>query len=220
MRVLAALCLLIMLPVSAVAGPWPREAQGWFVSTSYGRERDAAGDWHATGDVYAEYGAHERLTIAAQLRRSPAGWRGDLGLRWHPAPRRLAVPFGLGAGLRHQPGGRERFLLMLGAHVGHGFDTALGSAWARLDLQMQLPPDRLVRPAEMSLTAQLGLEAGGGLMGMIGLTAKRRGTTTRFEVAPAIGHALGRRHTLVLGATATPSNRRIGNVQLSVWSRF
>lgn len=219
MRLLLALLTLLLLPAPAQAGPWPREAQGWFLATSMGQERVGAAR-QTFGDLYAEYGATGRLTLAAQLRHIPGGWRGDLIARFHPQPAGFALPFGLSAGTRFQPGRADRALLLFGAHLGQGFDTRAGNLWARLDMQMHTRPAQLTNPVELSLSGQLGFRSARGLLGMVSLTGKRRNGVSRLELAPAIGHEIGRAHTLVLGLTAASHSRSVTSAQLALWSRF
>lgn len=219
MRLVFALFCLCILPVTAQAGAWPRAEGGWFVASTFGQERAGAG-WQRYAEVYAEYGASERLTLATQFRHSPGGWRGDLIARWHPGAGGDTLPFGLGAGIRLQPGGADRALVLLAAHLGRGFDTRLGNVWTRLDLQMQARPAQPAALAELSLSGQLGFSTGRGLIGMVSVTGKRRNGTSELEVSPAIGHEIGHRHTLVLGLSASPSAPQARRAQLSLWSRF
>lgn len=219
MRHLFFMLWLAFLPLAAQAGPWPRDTGSWFVSTAYGQER-AVSRWRHFAEIYAEYGATERLTLAAQLRHGAGGRYGDLLARWHPGTGGNAPPFGLGAGLRLQPGGTDQALLLLAAHLGHGFDIQGRNAWTRLDLQMQARPAQPLSPIEWSLSGQLGLRDARGLIGMVSVTGKRRNGASLFEVSPAIGHEIGRRHTLVLSLTATPSAPQMRSAQLSLWSRF
>jgi len=219
MRLVLILLCLLSLPLSAQASPWPRAAGGWFVSGTVGQERAASG-WQLFGDVYVEYGATARLTLASQLRHGPGHWRGDLLARWHPGAGPGIPPFGLSAGIRLQPDGTDRALVLLAAHLGRGFDTRLGNVWTRLDLQTQTRPTQPASPVEFSLSGQLGIRSTRGLIAMASLTGKRRNGAATLELSPAIGHEIGRAHTLVLGLTASPSTPQVRSAQLSLWSRF
>lgn len=219
MRALLIVFLLITPSLPALAGPWPREARGWFVATTLGQERTGAGR-QLFGELYAEYGAAPQLTLAMHLQHSPGSQRGDLLARWHPRTERLSLPFGLSLGARLNPGCGDRYLLLAAAHLGHGFDLRQGNAWARLDLQMQARPTEITRPVELSLSGQLGLRTAQGLLGMVSLTHTRRNRGSVLELSPAIGQEIGRNQTLVLSLTARPVSRRVTSAQLSVWSRF
>lgn len=219
MRFLFAFLCLIALPLAAQAGPWPRPQGTWFIASTFGQERVAAG-WERYGDFYTEYGLTDRLTLASQLRHTPRGWRGDLLARWHPGASARAPPSGLAAGLRLQPQSADRALLLFGAHAGHGFATRLGNAWTRLDVQLQARPAQPTSLVELSFSGQLGFQSAGGLLGMVSVTGKRRGGASIFELTPAIGHDIGHGRTLVLGLTASPSMPQVRSAQLSLWSRF
>lgn len=219
MRFLLTLLWLIALPVTAQASPWPRAAGEWFVASTFGLERSATDRQHFA-EIYAEYGLTGQLTLTTQLRHSPGGWRGDLLARWHPRAGGEAPPFGFGAGIRLQPGGADRALLLLAAHLGRGFDTRRGNVWARMDLQMQARPAQMASPVELSLSGQIGVRNARGLIGMVSVTGKWRNGTSALELSPSVGREIGRRHTLVLGLTASPSAPRARSAQLSLWSRF
>ena len=216
MRLLLVLMWLLALPPFAHAGPWPRDNGTWFITSTIGRERGAAG-WQHYAELHAEHGFRDRLTLATRLRNTAAGWRGDLVARWHPLA--TGPPLGLSAGLRLLPSGAERAHLLLTAHLGRGFDTRLGNLWTRLDLQTQSRPARLSRPVELSLSGQVGLRHTSGWLGIMTATTKRRGSFTTLELSPQIGREVGR-HTVVLGLSAEPSAPHNRHLQLSLWSRF
>lgn len=216
MRLLLVLMWLLALPPSAQAGPWPRDNGTWFVASTVGRERGAAG-WLHYGELYAEHGFRDRLTLVTRLRNTAVGWRGDLVARWYPLA--TGPPLGLSAGLRLLPSGAEPAHLLLAAHLGRGFDTRAGNLWARLDLQTQSRPSRPGRPVELSLSGQVGLRHASGWLGIVAATGKRRGSFATLELSPQIGREIGR-HTVVLGLSAEPSAPRNRHLQLSLWSRF
>lgn len=189
------------------------------MSTTTGMDRGGAG-WLRFSDLYAEYGLTERVTLAAQMRRAANGWRGDLIARWHPPLSGFALPFGLAAGARSNPGGADRLQLLLFAHLGHGVDTRCGNLWTRLDLQALTLPSHPADPVELSLSAQVGFRSDHGIFGMLSLRQHYRNGTATIELLPAIGLAVSQTHTLALSVTATPEGRRVSSAQLSLWSRF
>ncbi|MCC5969582.1 MAG: hypothetical protein JJU15_06505 [Pararhodobacter sp.] len=189
------------------------------MSSSLGQERHATG-WQRFGEVYGEYGATAEVTLAMHMRHTPGTWRGDVLARWHPALDGFSLPFGLSLGGRLEGSGANRALVLLGAHLGQGFDSRIGNIWTRLDLQMQSRPAQLTRPLELSLSGQVGLRTEGGGLGLLSLTHKRRNGTSALEFSPVIGHEIGRARTLVLGMTARSSSPGIASVQLSLWSQF
>lgn len=217
--VIALLCLFAMPPLPAQASPWPRTPGTWFMATTLGLERSASGRQRYS-ELYAEYGANDQLTLATQLRHTHRGWRADLLARWHPGVGTSAPPFAFSAGVRFYPGSTDQAFVVLGANVGQGFDTPLGNVWTRLDVNTLSRADRLANPVELSLSGQAGLRSGGGLLALMTITAKRRSGETFLELSPQIGHEIGRRHTLLLGVTTTPTTPRQTSAQLSLWSRF
>lgn len=217
--VLFSLLFLFAAPQGVSAGPWPREAQRWFLSATTGLDRGGAG-WLRFSDLYAEYGLTERVTMVAQMRRAANGWRGDLIARWHPPLSGFALPVGLGVGARLNPAGADRLHFLLFGHLGRGVDTRRGNLWTRLDLQVQTRPSQPARPVDLSLSAQVGFRSNHGVLGMLSLRQNHRNRTAIIELSPAIGIEVSQAHTLALSVTTSPAGRRVNSAQLSLWSRF
>jgi hypothetical protein len=224
MRALALFPLLIcLLAPAAVAGPWPRAPGSAFVSAGAGIE--AA--WHGRqrfAELYGEYGLGERVVLGAHLRRvqgiNPPGWevqdatRADLFLRWHPDLGATAM--GLMLGARFVRAAERQVAPLLAVHLGRGVDTPLGNIWARAGLQAVRSADGVRGVAEVEFSGQVGWRSGRGL-GMVTASDYRDGHGRYLKLTPAVGYAVTRRTTLVVGAALLPRSRQLDAVQISLW---
>lgn len=119
--------ILILLPLTAVAGPWPREAGQTFLSIS--AERDRQGSRY-TG-LYGEYGLSARVTLGIELGRTDLGeasaviWA-QRALDDGTGPNRFSLSSGLGAIRRD---GQMRPVAQGALAWGRGFDNPLGQGW-------------------------------------------------------------------------------------------
>jgi len=224
MRVFLLVQLLIgLLTTAAFAGPWPRDQGGVFVTTGAGIERA----WHGRQrfvEAHAEYGLGARVVLGANLRRvqgiNPQGWevqearRADLFLRWHPDLGTTAM--GLTLGARWSQAVERQVSPLLAVHVGRGAETRIGNLWARAGVQVVRTRDGLRGRAEVELTGQMGMRVGPTL-GMMTLSDYRNAHGRYLKLMPAVGYALTRRSTLLLGATLLPRERHLDGVQISLW---
>ncbi len=229
---LALLCLLLASP--ATAGPWPREAGGWFLSTAFGTERQS-GRRVALTDSYLEYGLTPRLTFGGSLRRVGDENEGEVFARWHPPDLPGGIATGLSLGLQQGDGPAwrvtedlghatvERLVLrpraVLGLHIGHSRDTPLGPAWARLDLRA-FSSTTGDPSADMELFGQIGLRPRPRVITMLSATLYDTGEDRFLTVEPAVGYEVTTRFTLLASLTAEPSRRELRSAQLGLWTRF
>jgi len=113
--------ILLALSGSAVAGPWPREEKGVFLSFS--GERDVQGN--AYSSLYAEYGLRPRLTLGLELGRSSGGETSAMfwlqrALDRGEGPNRFSAALGMG-GLERR--GEYLPLAQIAVGWGRGFDS-------------------------------------------------------------------------------------------------
>jgi hypothetical protein len=229
---LSLLCLLLASP--AAAGPWPREAGSWFLSTAFGTERQN-GRRVALTDSYLEYGLTPRLTFGGSLRRVGTEHEGRVFARWHPPDLPGGIPVGLSLGLQQGDGPDwratedlghatvERLVLrpraVLGLHLGHGRDTPLGPAWARLDLRVFVATGG-PRGTDLELFGQIGLRPRERLVTMLSASLYTDRTDRWVTLEPAVGYEITPRFTLLASVTAEPSRRSLRSAQLGLWTRF
>lgn len=137
------LALFLMLwTQSALAGPWPRETGGVFLSFSAERDRD--GNSH-TG-IYGEYGLSARNTLGVELGYASAGETSAM-IWWQRAldggqgANRLVVSTGLGA---IQRDGAVMPVAQMGAAWGRGLDSVPllqripGGGWLAVDARVKV----------------------------------------------------------------------------------
>ncbi|TJZ90002.1 hypothetical protein FA743_16740 [Paracoccus gahaiensis] len=163
----ALILLMTLMPLAAMAGPWPREAGRSFLSLS--TERDVEGNRY-TG-LYGEYGL-AATTLGLELGRSGAGelsavvWA-QRSLDDGTGPHRLSLSAGAGV-IRRQ----DRVLPVVQGTLawGRGFEGWAGGGWMTAQLTARaaggpdLPEDRrgtaaarAFRIAETTLKADLTL---------------------------------------------------------------
>ncbi len=201
-----------MLALPVAAGPWPRAPGGGFLSATTGIE-DLA-DRRAFTEVYGEHGVARQLVLGAHFRRTEGRMRADLLARWHPdLPYDLALGLTLGARLREPRSAAP----ILAAHLGRGVETRLGNLWARADVQAVASRSGIGGRFEADLSGQIGFRSHGGALAMLTLAEHRNRDGRTLKLTPALGHAIGPRVTLVLGATLLPRAQRVDGAQLSLW---
>ncbi len=226
------LCLLIPLP--AAAGPWPREAGSWFLSSSFGAE-DQDGRRVAVNESYAEYGLTPRLTFGGKLRRTGQETEGEVFIRWHPPDLAGRFPVGLSLGLRQGDGPAYSVVEdlgyavveypvlrprgMIGLHLGHGRDMPLGPAWARIDLRA-FTATTSDASADVELFGQIGLRPRPRILTMLSATLYDTGEDRFLTIEPALGYEITPRFTVMASVTAEPSRRALRAAQIALWTRF
>ncbi len=230
----ALLLLALSLATPAAAGPWPREVGTWFLSSTFGAE-DQAGRRIAVSESYAEYGLTPRLTFGGKLRRTGEDTEGEVFVRWHPPDLAGRIAVGLSLGLRQGDGPAYSLIEdlgyavveypvlrprgMIGLHLGHGRDTPLGPAWARIDLRA-FTATTSDASADSELFAQIGLRPRPRLLTMLSATLYDTGEDRFLTVEPAIGYEITARFTVTASVTAEPSRRALRSAQLGLWTRF
>ncbi|SMO87884.1 hypothetical protein [Paracoccus laeviglucosivorans] len=117
-RILAVFLILLAHP--ALAGPWPREEGGVFLSFSGERDRDG----NSYAGLYTEYGLSPRTTLGLELGRANAG-ETNVMIWWQRAldrgqgANRFTISSGLGAVQRD---GEVMPVAQMGAAWGRGLD--------------------------------------------------------------------------------------------------
>ena len=222
MRILLlALALLVLGSIPAKAGPWPREpGQVFFALSVEAPTEDGAPARRFRS--YGEAGLRPRLGFAASADYSAQSQRLSAALRWHPPDLPGNVAWGLSAGLRRATDAAawtDQRQAVLAVSIGRGFDTPLGSIWARGDLGAVFGLSPLgVLEREMELSAQIGLR-NGGWIGMLAITQDRKPDSSTTSLRPALGYEFDPRLTL-LGEAALSSDGERRAISLSLWSRF
>jgi hypothetical protein len=209
---LLAAILVSMLALPAAAGPWPRVPGAGFLSATAGIED--LPDRRAFVEVYAEHGVARQLVLGAHFRRAGGRLRTDVLARWHPdLLYDLALGLTLGVRLREPRSAAP----ILAAHLGRGAETRLGNLWARADVQAVANRSGIGERFEADLSGQIGFRSHGGALAMLTLAEHRNREGGTLKLTPALGHEIGARTTLVLGATLLPRAQRVDGAQLSLW---
>ncbi|MFN4100396.1 MAG: hypothetical protein ACK4GT_11535 [Pararhodobacter sp.] len=217
MRALALACLLIWLvPLAAVANPWPREAGRGFLASS--TTLDATAGWaQLRTETYAEYGFRPRLTLGGALAFAGDLERADVFLRWHPRDLPMGLVWGLTSGLRYVPTAGLPVQVFSGVDLGRGFDTAAGNLWLRSGARIYRGYGEMGTALAAELNAQVGLRRGRWL-GYLETTHFQTEWTSRTRLRPALGVEIGP-VTLLIEAILPPGGA-VEQVRLGVWSGF
>ncbi len=222
----AAALLLVVLAGPALAGAWPREPGGVFLSLRI--EDDGA------ASLYGEYGLSRRVTLGGQVstdERHEPDDRLDL-----PPPRdgrisaftRLALGpleatnrFAFSFGVSVPPdtvGMATRQRLEAGLHWGRGFESALGGGWATATARLLRDPDE-DRPIT-DLSGLVGIRPAPGTMAMLALSRWRDDDGTYWKLAPSAGYELRPKLWLVPQVTRTFGDATETRTSLSLWLSF
>lgn len=236
---LAALLLVVAWAAAAGAGPWPRDAGSWFVSTSLGLEDSPQGR-RLVAQAYVEWGVTPQLTAVMKLRRDgdrvsrsdllAIGLRDgtdrlDVALRWHPLQRPgegggvRPVGLDLGLGLRHgiAPGAlAERYRATL--HLGHGGTLAGRPGWLRASLGVKGIAGQDRPDGELFL--QAGWRPAPTLLAMLSASHYRSPQSHTTKLMPAVGLRLDETLTAVLEASHTLAGPRERALHLGLWRDF
>jgi hypothetical protein len=136
-----AVLLPLVLTGMALAGPWPREEGGVFLSVSTEQDRDDS----RYDSIYAEYGLSPRNTLGLELGHTKG--ESSALIWWQRAlddgsgPNRWSISLGLGA---IQRDGRTHPMGQIGTAWGRGFDSlpllqlVPGGGWLALDTRFKM----------------------------------------------------------------------------------
>lgn len=236
---LAATLLALVWAGVAGAGPWPRDAGSWFVSTSLGLEDSPQGR-RLVAQGHVEWGVTPQVTAVLKLRREgdrvmrtdqlaiglrDGADRLDVALRWHPWTRAgqdggvRPVGLELGLGLRKGIAPEalaERYRAAL--HLGHGGTLAGQPGWLRASLGVKGIAGQGRPDGELFL--QAGWRPSPVVLTMLSASHYRapQGHTTRLT--PALGLRLDEALTAVLEASHTLGGPRERALHLGLWRDF
>lgn len=208
-------------PAPATGGAWPREAGGWFLSSSVQmtRTEDGGVGWAGT---YLEYGATPRLTLGLDAGHAigsaleDPGWQALLFGRYDLAPDGpLRIGAGLGAGVTSD-GVDSRPLLRANLAIGRGFDSRYGGGWAEADLQAV----RFGGETAWKLDTTAGLSPRGGrLLFLQAQTAKFPGAETQLRLLPTLVQRFGPVKVEFAATVDAAPETRFG-LKLGLWREF
>jgi hypothetical protein len=226
-RIGAALALLLVVVAGpALAGAWPREPGGVFLSFRLEDDGDAS--------LYGEYGLTRRITLGGQLstdeRHEPpdrldlppprdgrAGAFARLAVGSVEATHRFAVSLGVSAP-PDTVGMATRPRLEAGLHWGRGFESALGGGWATATARLLRDPGQ-DRPIT-DLSALVGLRPAPRTMAMLAVSRWRDEVGTYWKVAPSAGYELGTNLWIVPQVTSEFGDATETRASLSFWLSF
>jgi len=206
-----------------LAGAWPREPGGVFLSQRFDYDRSWR-EQKASATLYAEYGLSRRLTVVGQLSNEDEPWtvsRSALGLNYAlgrlDAPDKVAVSLGVSTPPTMMGVTTER-RIEAGLHWGRGFESRWGGGWATASAKLLFARDEDDPITDFS--ALVGLRPKDRWMAM--LSASRYGDTqgTYVKVSPSVGYELRDRLWVVPSVTLELTDDRSTGVGVSFWFSF
>ena len=224
MRVWTIMFALMLCPVLAQAGAWPREKGSMFLSSGYTLSSpiDALGeDLKGYSTAYLERGLGGNLTLGVDagmdantdytaiffLRRSVGAGNG---------PNVFAFQGGLGVA---GSVGAPDYLLQVGASWGRGMTTRLGGAWAALDTSVQYRFENGEIATKADLT--LGLKPADRTKLMLQVqVGDYSGSAPYLRIVPSVAREFRPGRHIELGAQfGVMGDTRVG-VKLGTWLEF
>ncbi len=220
-RGIVLLACLLWLPLSAVAGPWPRDEGAWFTSiTGTYRFASDAASAAIDGTIYAEYGLNGRLTLGIDAMDDTSGYSHVYTfarLPVLPLERRLKLAAGVGLGTSRRT--KESGTMMrLELSAGRDFNTRRSGWWSVVAAveNHDLWEARLIK-----FDATVGLILSPKIKLITDLETSQRdntddATTLRGSVAWALRDA---RH-LIVGLEVQDAGSRSYGLRLGFWRSF
>lgn len=207
----------ITATVQAAAGAWPREQGEVFLSVSAEQDSERLQDY-PRGTAYVEYGLRHNITVSGKIRYDfmilePTEY--ELSARWHfpesdrPLRKAISLTF---AGPKDDPRIESAF------HLGRGFDTPLGSAWADLELYASVSTEGY--ETEYGGFGTIGLKPHDRVMTMLGVDVMETPGRTFVKAIPSIAWEMREgRHLTVQYAKGLQGNEE-SELGLGLWLQF
>ncbi len=216
--------LLILTACPALAGAWPRDKGGWFVSLR--ADTDAGRTGRGTsGSLYGEYGLTDRITVVGQLSNDDAPWtvsRAGLGLNYALSPLDARHRFALSFGVSAPPdtlGVMTDTRIESGLHWGMGFESPLGGGWATVTARV-LQPVMADGDLATDLFGLVGLRPRDGWMTMLSTGRFEDEAGVTWKVTPSLGYQLRDTLWIVPGVTREVGGAGVTTLNLSLWLSF
>lgn len=226
MRLVLMLLLAALVPVSGLAGAWPRPKGQSFVALSFSGIADLAEmqtgviDVAATLSLYAEHGVTPRLTLGLDATSSRDGQGRILGFARLPILQSDGeMRFALKAGLGMQAGDLSGPIVALGADVGRGMTTPLGQGWLSLETWVEY------RAADQRALLKSDLTAGSALTERIDVMIQLQGSVTQtgkahLNLAHSLIYEVHEGISVEMGMQAALAGDRTIGVKLGTWLEF
>lgn len=207
----------ITTTVQAVAGAWPREQGEVFLSVSTEQDTGRLQDY-PRGTAYVEYGLRHNITISGKIRYDfailqPTEY--ELSARLHfpqndrPLRKALSLTF---AGPEDDPRIEPAF------HLGRGFNTPLGSAWADLKLFASVSTEGY--ETEYGGYGMIGLKPHDQVMTMLGVDVMETPAQTFVKAIPSIAWEMRQGRHLTVQYTKGLQGTEESELGLGLWLEF
>lgn len=216
---------ILLTPLAAAAGPWPRDEGASFLSFS--TQVTTPSGQIGTGlqsytSLYYERGMKRRLTFGVDAGVSESGAFSGFAFLRAPILQRSEThlfAFRVGLGATGDNGSMDDVSAMIGGYWGRGLDTRLGSGWATLDVQMhhRFGQSDVITKAD----ATLGIKPSERWKVMLQVQAGRYpGSDPYVRLAPSVAWEVKEGRHIEFGAqVGVVGDDRIG-LKLGSWLEF
>ena len=222
-RLALAAVLWACLAGGSLAGAWPREPGGAFVSQRFDHERSGR-DGQTSAAIYGEYGLTRRVTLVGQLSNedepftvSRSGFALNLALGRLDAVHRFAVSLGVSTPPTMLGAMTER-RIETGFYWGRGFESRWGGGWATATAKVLFARDQ-ERPIT-DLSALVGVRPREGWMVMLGGGRYRDDQGTYDKLTSSLGYEVRERLWVVPSVTQEFTDDRTTGVGVAIWFSF
>jgi hypothetical protein len=222
-RLALAAVLWACLAGAALAGAWPREPGGVFLSQRFDYDRSWR-EQEVSAAIYAEYGLTRRLTLIGQLSNEDEAFtvsRSGVALNVALGPLDAANRFAVSLGVSTPPsvmGVMTERRIETGLYWGRGFESRWGGGWATATAKALFARDE--EDPITDLSALVGVRPRDGWMAMLSTSRYRDAGGIYTKVTSSLGYEVRDRLWLVPSVTQEVTDDRSTGVGVAVWFSF
>ncbi len=208
---------------SALAGAWPREPGGGFVSARSDLETTATGS-ALSFSLYGEYGLTRRLTLVGQFSNADQPFtpsRAAAGVTFALSPPEAVNRFAVGLGVSTPPdlvGVMTQTRIETSLHWGRGFESRFGGGWMTATARVLFARDE--DDPITDLHGLVGLRPAEGWMTMLSASRYEDAKGVYYKVSPSVGFELRDRLWIVPSLSQELSDDRSTGVGAALWFSF
>jgi hypothetical protein len=221
--VVAFAALALIAAGQVLAGAWPREPGGGFVSARTDLETTSTGP-ELSFSLYGEYGLTRRITLVGQFSNSDQPFtpsRAAAGFTFALSGPDAVNRFAVGLGVSTPPdlaGVMTQTRLETSLHWGRGFESRFGGGWVTATARVLFARDE--DDPITDFYGLIGLRPAEGWMTMLSASRYEDEQGVYYKVSPSVGFEVRDRLWVVPSLMQELSDDRSTGVGLALWFSF